>query len=129
MTPSRPYLLRALYNWIVDNGLTPHLLINVMGEGVQAPSEFAEGGRLVLNIAPSAVGSLSLGDTCVELSARFGGTPHHVLVPIAEVLAIYARENGRGMIFTEEDGGGGDGGPDPDPDPEPPSRPGLRVVK
>lgn len=128
MTPSRPYLLRALYEWIVDNGLTPHLLINVMGDGVVAPLDFAEGGRLVLNVSPSAVGSLSLGNECVELSARFAGTPHHIVVPIAEVLAIYARENGRGMIFTEEDGGGppdDDGGDAPDPSP----RPGLRVVK
>ncbi|MRH78658.1 ClpXP protease specificity-enhancing factor [Spiribacter sp. C176] len=120
MTPSRPYLLRALHEWIVDNGLTPHLLINVMGEGVNAPQEFAEGGRLVLNISPSAVGSLTLGNEFVELSARFGGVPHQVTVPIAEVLAIYARENGRGMVFSEEEG---------DPPPPAPSRPGLRVVK
>lgn len=127
MTPSRPYLLRALYEWIVDNGLTPHLLVNVLGDGVVAPLDFAEGGRLVLNVSPSAVGSLSLGNERVELSARFAGTPHHVVVPIAEVLAIYARENGRGMIFTEEDGGppDDDGGEAPGPS----SRPGLRVVK
>ena len=120
MTPSRPYLLRALHEWIVDNGLTPHLLINVMGEGVVAPQEFAEGGRLILNISPSAVGSLALGDEFVELSARFGGVSRQVTVPIFEVLAIYARENGRGMVFTEEDGD------HPEP---PPNRPGLRVIK
>ncbi|MBS3785428.1 MAG: ClpXP protease specificity-enhancing factor [Gammaproteobacteria bacterium] len=119
MTPSRPYLLRALHEWIVDNGLTPHLLINVMGEGVVAPEEFAEGGRLILNISPNAVGSLALGDEFVELSARFGGVSRQVTVPLSEVLAIYARENGRGMVFTEEDG-------DLEP---PPNRPGLRVVK
>lgn len=120
MTPSRPYLLRALHEWIVDNGLTPHLLINVMGEGVDAPQEFAEGGRLVLNVSPSAVGSLALGNEFVELSARFGGVSRQVTVPVAEVLAIYARENGRGMVFTEED---------EDPQPPPNNRPGLRVVK
>ncbi len=127
MKPSRPYLLRALYEWIVDNDLTPHLLINVLGDGVVAPMDFAEGGRLVLNVSPGAVGSLSLGNESVELSARFAGTPHHVVVPMSEVLAIYARENGRGMIFTEEDGGPPEGGDGEAPDPPP--RPGLRVVK
>jgi len=131
MTPSRPYLLRGLYEWIVDNGLTPHLLVNANGQDVSAPIEFAEAGRLVLNVSPSAVRDLSLTNEAVAFSARFGGTPRQVYVPVAEVLAIYARENGQGMLFTDEDGGGdpppSDGGGS-DPAPDRPG-PGLRVVK
>ncbi len=136
MTPSRPYLLRGLYDWIVDNGLTPHLLVNAEAPDIQAPLEFAEEGRLVLNISPTAVRALDLGNDAIEFDARFAGKPRHVWVPMAEVLAIYARENGRGMLFSEEDGQG-----DPPPDGggdlqdtqgdsgEGRGRPGLRVVK
>ena len=140
MTPSRPYLLRGLHEWIVDNGLTPHLLVNAEGEGVMAPLQFAEGGRLVLNISYTAVRGLSLGNDAVAFEARFAGTPMQVHVPISEVLAIYARENGRGMIFTAEDGDGdpppsdgGDNGDGPGPSGGGSgggaTRPGLRVVK
>lgn len=131
MTPSRPYLLRGLYDWIVDNGLTPHLLVNAEAEDIQAPLEYAEEGRLVLNVSPTAVRALDLGNDAVAFNARFAGQPRHVYVPMAEVLAIYARENGRGMLFGSEDGEG-------DPPPSPPEggepgrdqgRPGLRVVK
>jgi len=123
MTPSRPYLLRGLYEWIVDNGLTPHLLVDIEGDEVMAPVEFAEGSQLVLNVSPSAVRGLSLANDAVAFEARFGGVPQNVHVPIIHVLAIYARENGRGMIFTAEDG---DGTP---PGGGPSGRPGLRVVK
>ncbi|MEX0429949.1 ClpXP protease specificity-enhancing factor [Spiribacter insolitus] len=135
MTPSRPYLIRGLYEWIVDNGLTPHLLVNAEGEAVEAPLEFADGGRLVLNVSPSAVRGLDLGNEWVAFNARFGGQPRQVNVPVVEVMAIYARENGRGMLFTPEDG---DGEPPPGGGQEsgagsgPPAgdnRPGLRVVK
>ncbi|MDR9454693.1 MAG: ClpXP protease specificity-enhancing factor [Spiribacter sp.] len=132
MTPSRPYLLRGLYEWIVDNDLTPHLLVNAEADEVMAPLEFAEGGQLVLNVSPSAVRGLSLANDAIAFEARFGGVPQNVYVPVAQVLAIYARENGRGMIFTAEDG---DGTP-PDDGPGSGSgndggggRPGLRVVK
>ncbi|MEX0385503.1 ClpXP protease specificity-enhancing factor [Spiribacter onubensis] len=135
MTPSRPYLIRGLYEWIVDNGLTPHLLVNAEGEGVEAPLEFADGGRLVLNVSPSAVRGLDLGNEWVSFNARFGGQPRQVNVPVAEVMAIYARENGRGMLFTPEDGDGEpppEGSQDDGAGPGPSAggnRPGLRVVK
>lgn len=123
MTPSRPYLIRGLYEWIVDNSLTPHLLVNAEGEGVDAPVEYADAGQLVLNVAPAAVRGLDLGNDWVGFSARFGGRPRQVSVPVAEVLAIYARENGHGMLFTPEDH---DNPPPPDGGK---GQPGLRVIK
>ncbi|RZU97899.1 ClpXP protease specificity-enhancing factor [Spiribacter vilamensis] len=138
MTPSRPYLIRGLYEWIVDNGLTPHLLVNAEGAGVEAPVEYADAGQLVLNVAPAAVRGLDLGNDWVGFSARFGGRPRQVSVPVAEVLAIYARENGRGMLFTPEEGeddpppdGDGGGGDTPSGGPADGGKggPGLRVIK
>jgi stringent starvation protein B len=131
MTPSRPYLLRGLYEWIVDNGLTPHLLVNADGQGVSAPVEFAEAGRLVLNVSPTAVRDLNLTNEAVAFNARFGGTPQAVYVPVAEVLAIYARENGQGMLFTDEHGGDDPPPSDDSNSDSTPARPGpgLRVVK
>ncbi|AGY92501.1 hypothetical protein SPICUR_07705 [Spiribacter curvatus] len=136
MTPSRPYLIRGLYEWIVDNGLTPHLLVNAEGEGVDAPVEYADAGQLVLNVAPAAVRGLDLGNDWLGFSARFGGRPRQVSVPVAEVLAIYARENGRGMLFTPEDhdndpppSGGGDDTPSDGPTDGGKGQPGLRVIK
>ncbi|WON76535.1 ClpXP protease specificity-enhancing factor [Serratia sp. UGAL515B_01] len=102
MTPRRPYLLRAFYDWLLDNQLTPHLVVDVMLPGVQVPMEFVRDGQIVLNIAPRAVGNLQLGDNEVSFNARFGGVPRQVLVPIAAVLAIYARENGAGTMFEPE---------------------------
>ncbi len=128
MTPSRPYLIRALYDWIVDNGMTPYVLVNAEDEKVVVPRQFVEGGKIVLNINPSAVQNLQLGNELVEMDARFSGSPMHISIPVMSVLAIYARENGKGMVFTEEDNND-----------EPPSgtgsrseakkRPKLRVVK
>ncbi len=124
MTPSRPYLIRALYEWILDNGMTPYLLVDVADERVVVPTQYVENGRIVLNINPSAVQNLQMGNELVELDARFSGQPMHVSVPVMSVIAIYARENGKGMVFTEE----GDGGDEPPPEPEE-KRPTLRVVK
>ena len=128
MTPSRPYLIRALYDWIVDNGMTPYMLVNADDAEVVVPRQFVEGGKIVLNINPSAVQNLQLGNALVEMDARFSGTPMHISVPVLSVLAIYARENGKGMVFTEEDnnneppsGNGSDG--------DSKKRPKLRVVK
>jgi stringent starvation protein B len=129
MTPSRPYLLRALYDWIVDNGMTPYVLVNAEDEQVVVPRQFVEGGKIVLNINPSAVQNLELGNGYVEMDARFSGSPMHVTVPVMSVLAIYARENGKGMVFTEEDDGGDEPPPDNTPDDESGKRPTLRVVK
>lgn len=104
MTPRRPYLLRAFYDWLLDNQLTPHLVVDVMRPGVQVPMEFARDGQIVLNVAPRAVGNLQLGDNEVSFNARFGGIPRQVSVPMAAVLAIYARENGAGTMFEPEAG-------------------------
>lgn len=140
MTPSRPYLIRALYQWIVDNGVTPYLMVDVRHGDVAAPMEYADEGRLVLNVAPTAIQGLDMGNDRIEFQARFGGVAQSVSVPVNRVLAIYARENGQGMLFADDDGDGssedddgtsGDGGSDDDPPPSGPGggRPNLRVVK
>ena len=103
MTSSRPYLLRALYDWIVDNGLTPHLLVNAEFPQAQVPVQYVEQGRIVLNIAARAVNGLLMTNDDVSFSARFGGQPMTVHVPIGGVIAIYARENGQGMFFGDDD--------------------------
>ncbi|MEN8169450.1 MAG: ClpXP protease specificity-enhancing factor [Pseudomonadota bacterium] len=127
MTPSRPYLIRSLYEWILDNGMTPYVLVDVADEEVVVPQQYVENGRIVLNINPGAVQNLQLGNELLELDARFSGQPMHVSVPVMSVMAIYARENGKGMVFTEEDGGGDE--PPPEKEEDKPKRPALRVVK
>ncbi|MCD1124947.1 ClpXP protease specificity-enhancing factor [Jinshanibacter sp. LJY008] len=102
MTPRRPYLLRAFYDWLLDNQLTPHLVVDVSVPGISVPMEFARDGQIILNIAPHAVGNLELGNDDIRFNARFGGIPRHVHVPMAAVLAIYARENGAGTMFEPE---------------------------
>nr|WP_113865356.1 ClpXP protease specificity-enhancing factor [Brenneria salicis]NMN93125.1 stringent starvation protein B [Brenneria salicis ATCC 15712 = DSM 30166]RBP65205.1 stringent starvation protein B [Brenneria salicis ATCC 15712 = DSM 30166]RLM31704.1 ClpXP protease specificity-enhancing factor [Brenneria salicis ATCC 15712 = DSM 30166] len=102
LSPRRPYLLRAFYDWLLDNQLTPHLVVDVTQPGVMVPMEFARDGQIVLNIAPRAVGGLELADDSVRFNARFGGVPRQVYVPMAAVLAIYARENGAGTMFEPE---------------------------
>lgn len=133
MTSSRPYLVRALYEWIADNGLTPYLLVDCATEGVVAPVEYAEDGKLVLNVAPRAVRDLHMGNDGVGFNARFGGVALDVWLPMASLLAIYARENGQGMLFTENDGDDpppdGTGGDDDTPNQGESKRPQLRVVK
>jgi stringent starvation protein B len=126
MSSTRPYLLRALYEWIVDNDLTPHLIVDAVRPDVDVPQQFAQDGRIVLNIGPSATQGLELGNDWVAFSARFGGAPRQVGFPPTAVLAIYARENGRGMAFGEEPEGEGEPPPDDTP---PESGPKLRVVK
>ncbi|ENO1080511.1 MULTISPECIES: ClpXP protease specificity-enhancing factor [Enterobacter] len=102
LTPRRPYLLRAFYEWLLDNQLTPHLVVDVTLPGVLVPMEYARDGQIVLNIAPRAVGNLELANDEVRFNARFGGVPRQVSVPLAAVLAIYARENGAGTMFEPE---------------------------
>lgn len=102
MSPRRPYLLRAFYDWLIDNELTPHLVVDVSLPDVMVPMEFARDGQIVLNIAPRAVGNLELGNEDVRFNARFGGVPRQVVVPMGAVLAIYARENGAGTMFEPE---------------------------
>jgi len=127
MTPSRPYLVRALYDWIVDNNLTPHIVVDTRQAGVEVPAGLAEDGRIVLNIGPRAVQALNLGNEKITFSARFGGVPTDVRVPENAVMGIYARENGRGMLFPEHDPV--DPSPPTDPTHTPPERPRLKVVK
>jgi stringent starvation protein B len=103
MTSSRPYLIRAMYQWIVDNGTTPHLLVDIASEAVQVPRRYGENGKIVLNIGPTAVQGLTLGNTTVTFSARFGGKPTNVVVPVESIIAIYTRENGQGMMFGEDE--------------------------
>ncbi|RPE81090.1 ClpXP protease specificity-enhancing factor [Vulcaniibacterium tengchongense] len=104
MTSHRPYLLRALYEWIVDNGMTPHLLVDATRAGVQVPTHAVKDGKVVLNVAERAVSRLEMDNDAIRFSARFGGVSHPVSVPVPAVLAIYARETGQGMFFPEEAG-------------------------
>ena len=102
MSSQRPYLLRALYEWVVDNGMTPHVLVDATQPGVRVPAHAVKDGRIVLNIAERAVAHLQMDNDDVRFSARFGGVSHAVIVPIDAVLAIYARENGQGMALPED---------------------------
>lgn len=129
MLSSRPYLLRALHEWIVDSGLTPHLLVNAEHEGVEVPPSAVNDGRVILNVSPSAVRDLLMDAELVTFVARFGGVSQAVSVPVSAVEAIYARENGRGMMFPEDGSDGtGDDGPGDGNEPSP-GRPNLKVVK
>lgn len=103
MSSNRPYLLRALYEWISDNGLTPYILVDATINGVIAPSNVVQDGRVVLNIAMRAVSQLELGQDAVRFLARFSGVSQSVEIPLAAILAIYAQENGQGMMFPPEE--------------------------
>lgn len=102
MSSQRPYLLRALHEWISDNGMTPHLLVNARFKGVHVPPHTIKDGQVVLNIAERAVHMLSLGNEYITFNARFGGVSHEVFVPVGAVLAIYARETGQGMALPQD---------------------------
>jgi stringent starvation protein B len=142
MNSSRPYLVRALYEWIVDNDCTPHMLVNAEYPAVQVPKGFASDGQIVLNVSPSAVRHLHMDNEAVSFDGRFGGTSHTLYVPIGAILGIYARENGQGMVFDMEsaagedealegvaDDGPGDDSPSGGQPPRPSGRPSLKVVK
>jgi stringent starvation protein B len=135
MTSHRPYLLRALYAWISDNDMTPHLLVDAGQPGVQVPPHTVKDGKVVLNIAARAVTALELGNEAVQFTARFGGVSHPVYVPVAAILAVYARETGQGMALPEDTSAeGSDGEPTPPSAPdggEPAPKRGahLRIVK
>ncbi len=140
MTSSRPYIVRALYEWILENECTPHVLVNAMQDDVLVPQQYVKNGQIVLNISPSAVMELLITNDAVQFNGRFAGVPMDIYVPIDAVLGIYARENGQGMIF-ELDGGpdldptpGGDGPPEKKKSPKSEKskkteKPSLRVVK
>lgn len=126
MTSNRPYLLRAIHEWINDNGLTPYLLVEAAAPGVRVPQSAIKDGRVVLSVAPRAVARLEIGLDAVRFMARFNGVSHPIEVPMAAVLAIYAQENGQGMMFSADNS---PGDPPPPPPDETPKRPHLRVIK
>ena len=128
MTSNRPYLLRALHNWISDNGLTPYLLVDAAVDGVRVPPGAAKEGRVVLNTAARAVTHFEIANEYVRFTARFSGVSQAVHVPMAAVLAIYAHENGQGMMFQTEDATAGPPPSVPPPE-DPPKRTHLRVIK
>ena len=128
MTSSRPYLIRALYQWIVDNGMTPYILVDAETPGAIVPQEFVQDGKIVLNIAPMAVQALILADDIITFNARFSGESMDLSIPVGHVLAVYAKENGQGMMFGDESGSSPDPS-SPDDDSGKSKKPTLRVVK
>ncbi len=132
MTSNRPYLLRALYEWIGDNQMTPYLLVDASADGLQVPASAVKDGRVVLNIAARAVSQFDIGMREVRFLARFGGVSQSVRVPLAAVMAIYAQETGQGMMLPED---GASLPPDDPPESAGPSPDGprrgahLRVIK
>ncbi|MGB4344845.1 MAG: ClpXP protease specificity-enhancing factor, partial [Burkholderiaceae bacterium] len=112
-TSTRPYLIRALYDWCTDNGLTPYVAVQV-DDSVQVPREYVKNGEIVLNISFDATSSLKLGNEFIEFKARFAGSAREIVVPVSRVIAIYARENGQGMAFPVPPSGSGEA-PRPSP--------------
>ncbi|MBF8223061.1 ClpXP protease specificity-enhancing factor [Halomonas sp. 328] len=102
MLSSRPYLARALYEWLLDNDQTPYIVVDAERPGVVVPTQFVQNGQIVLNIAPTAVRDLSMDNEAITFGARFGGQPMQVVVPSEALVALYARENGVGMVFGHE---------------------------
>ncbi|WP_166268509.1 ClpXP protease specificity-enhancing factor [Marinobacter caseinilyticus] len=136
MTSSRPYLVRAFNEWILDNNCTPYIVVDAGVQGVQVPTEHVANGQIVLNISPGAVKALVIGNGALEFSARFGGVPMQVFIPLQAVMAIYARENGEGMVFGSEPGSPDPEGGSPEADrsssqsaQRPSGKPSLKVVK
>mgnify|MGYP001204072457 CR=1 FL=1 len=129
----RPYLVRAMHEWITDSLQTPHLVVDASQSGVEVPRQYVQAGKIILNVSHSATSGLNLGNDFVTFRSRFGSATHDVCVPLAAVLGIYARETGQGMIFSEADA------PPPPPPPAPipdasngetkRAKPTLKVVK
>ena len=127
--PKRPYLLRAMHQWITESGNTPHVIVDAGREGAEVPRAYVKDGKIVLNLSEGATQRLRIGNEEVEFDARFAGVVHHVRFPVSAVLGVYARETGEGMVFSEQDLG-------PEPPRHPPQteeggprRPQLKVVK
>lgn len=134
MTPSRPYLVRALNDWILDNGMTPYIVVDVDVQGVSVPEDYVTNGQIILNISPSAVSELLVDLEAISFRARFGGVPMQVYVPIVAIMAIYSKENGQGMVFGAEPGAPEP--PNPNGTKHPPKKadhlphkPALKIVK
>lgn len=128
--PKRPFLLRAMHEWITECGHTPHVIVDASREGIEVPRAYVKDGKIVLNLSEGATQRLRLGNDDIEFDARFAGVIHHVKFPVSAVLGVYARETGEGMVFSEQDLG-------PQPPTPPPQaeegggsrRPQLKVVK
>jgi stringent starvation protein B len=113
----RPYLLRAMHEWITDNQQTPHVVVDASLEGVEVPRQFVQNGKIILNVSHSATSGLTMNNETMRFRARFGTATYDVIVPVPAILGIYARETGQGLIFSENDG------PVPSPDPNAPEPP------
>ncbi len=130
MTPSRPYIMRALYEWILENDCTPYLLVDAGIADVVVPQQYVKDGQIVLNISSGAVMDLNISNESVIFNGRFGGIATDIFVPVGAVMGIYARENGQGMVFDAEDIAD-----ETPPDDTPPSpvkiekRPSLKIVR
>ena len=143
MSSNRPYLLRAIYDWISDNNLTPYVLVDATFKGVRVPPQVVKNGQVVLNLAMRAVANLDLGNEWISFQARFSGASQSIQIPVQAILALYAQENGQGMMFPADEEGGDTPPPSaPEPDDTPPApgaddgaekpkrgAPHLRVVK
>ena len=124
MTPLKPYLIRSIHDWIIDNDLTPHLLVDTSHPQVSVPTAYIEDGKITLNLRPAAINGLSLAIGVAVIRTSFNRQPRHISVPTLSVLAIFAKENGKGMVFDPEE----DNTPPPEETP-PPRRSHLHVVK
>lgn len=128
MSSQKPYLIRAIYEWLLDNDLTPYLLVNTLVEGVKVPEAYIDDNKIVLNIAPDAIQHFHADNHWVSFSARFSGKAMELFIPIDAIQGIYGKENNQGMFFTDDD-------PTPPSPPEEPkgtkptSRPSLKIVK
>lgn len=134
MTSSRPYIFRAIHEWITDNGMTPYVLVNAGFPGANVPEQHVENGKIILNIGPRAISDWRLDNGWISFSARFGGRSREISFPVQAVLAIYARENGKGMVFERENGTTTAAAPPRPPEPPKPpagkkSRRHLQLVK
>ena len=135
MTSNKPYLLRALNEWILDNQQTPHVIVDINAEGVDVPEQAIQDGKLVLNIAPQAIRNLHIGNESITFQARFTRSAYEIFLPIDAVMAIYARENGQGMMFAQgketvvdgESDGNGTGSDQPSK--KPPSGSHLKLIR
>jgi len=125
MTSLKPYLIRSIYEWIIDNELTPHLLVDAENSDAILPNDFIENGKIVLNMRPEAIQDLTLGNEEIQFNARFSGKSMRIVTPTTAVLAIYAKENGKGMVFDPEE----TDGDTPPPSEKKHTKPQLRVVK
>ena len=123
MTPSRPYLIRALYEWILENECTPYILVNAFEDEVEVPQEHVKDGQIILNISPNAVQNLSIRNEAIDFDGRFGGIHKKVFVPVRAVTVIYAKENGQGMVFDAE------GEVPSPPSPSRPDEPGFKPTE